>query len=350
MLVARSGAGGQCLVGPDTIHPTAGRYFLEQLGIDENAGLTGDIDITDDLTIVGTGREATAIDWRRIDYVFEVAASVDLTVRQLGIVNVSMDLPMEQPAGGGIRAGYFGEGDVWATRVVLEDFLLDASTDLFESISMQGSLSIDRSIFRNAGKQMPLMVQAIRVSEPSTTIRHSEFIDNIRALSVSGPDRTSSVPVHISDTRFIGGGGADVYCPAIDFGDAGVLQRVAVSGFSAISGWAVVCTTSSALSIRKSSFFANRAAAVSVEHLSFPSHVATIDGNAILVDVRGVLTLSNSTVTAAPGATRWIYATAQSTASTVSSPAPAGCNPEWVSGPAAPTSRDRAAPAFRTPA
>lgn len=33
------------LPGPDTVHLSAGRHFLEQRGIDENEGLTGDIDI-----------------------------------------------------------------------------------------------------------------------------------------------------------------------------------------------------------------------------------------------------------------------------------------------------------------
>lgn len=39
------------LAGADTVRLSTGRYFLEQLGIDENEGLIGDIDITDDLTI-----------------------------------------------------------------------------------------------------------------------------------------------------------------------------------------------------------------------------------------------------------------------------------------------------------
>lgn len=295
------------LPGPDTVHLSAGRHFLEQRGIDENEGLTGDIDITDDLTIIGAGRDATAIDSRSVDYVFEVASGVGLTVRQLGIVNVSLDLPVEQQAGGGIRGGYFGSGNPWATRLVLEDFLLDASTDLFESIHLRGSLSSTRATFRNAIRRSPLKGQAIRVMGPSTTIRDSEFLNNVQALSVSGPDGASEVPLRISDTRFVGGGGADIYCPINIDTDAGVLQRVSISGFSAASGggWAVVCSVHNALVIRESSFFDNASAAISAGYPRFPSrvdiHNSTIDGSAIFVDVQGVLTLSNSTVTAAPG-------------------------------------------------
>lgn len=295
------------LPGADTVRLSPGRYFLEQRGIDENQGLTGDIDVTDDLTIIGAGRDATAIDSRSVDYVFEVASAVSLTVRQLGIVNVSLDLPVEQQAGGGIRAGYFGDGNPWTTRLVLEDFLLDASTDLFESIHMRGSLSSTRATFRNAIRRTPLRGQAIRVMGPSTTIRDSEFLNNVQALSVGGPDGALEVPLRISDTRFVGGGGADIYCP-IDIGtDAGVLQRVSISGFSAASGggWAVMCSAHGTLVIRESSFFDNASPAISAGYPMFPSrvdiHNSTIDGSAIFVDVRGVLTLSNSTVAAAPG-------------------------------------------------
>jgi CSLREA domain-containing protein len=295
------------LPGADTVRLSTGRYFLEQRGIDENEGLIGDIDITDDLTLLGNGRDATSIDSRSVDYVFEIASGVSLTVRQLGIVNVSLDLPVEQQAGGGIRGGYFGAGNPWTTRLVLEDFLLDASTDLFASIHLRGSLSSTRATFRNAIRRSPSQGQAVRVMGPSTTIRDSEFLNNVQALSVSGPDGASEVPLRISDTRFVGGGGADVYCPAIETGtDAGVLQRVSVSGFSTVAGWAVVCGPAfGSLSIRESSFFDNASAAISVGHLTFPSRVdiynSTIDGSAILVDIRGTLSLSNSTVTAAPG-------------------------------------------------
>lgn len=296
------------LTGADTVRLSPGRYFLEQRGIDENRGLTGDIDITDDLTIIGAGREATAIDSHSIDYVFEVASAVSLTIRQLGIVNVSLDLPVEQQAGGGIRAGYFGDGSPWTTRLVLEDFLLDASTDLFESIHMRGSLSSTRAIFRNAIRRTPTTRgQAIRIMGPSTTIRDSEFLNNSQPLNVSGPDGASEAPLRIFDTRFVGGGGADIYCPINIGTDAGVLQRVSISGFSAAAGLgrAILCSSNNALVIRESSFFDNASAAISAGYPMFPSRIdiynSTIDGSAIFVDIRGALKLSNSTVTAASG-------------------------------------------------
>lgn len=243
-----------------------------------------------------------------MDYVFEVASGVGLTVRRLGIVNVSLDLPVEQQAGGGIRGGYFGSGNPWATRLVLEDFLLDTSTDLFESIHLRGSLSSTRATFRNAIRRTPTTRgQAIRIMGPSTTIRDSEFLNNSQPLSVGGPDGASEVPLRISDTRFVGGGVVDIYCPIDICTDAGVLQRVSISGFSAPPGlgWAVLCSSLNTLVIRESSFFNNASAGISAGYPRFPSridiHNSTIEGSGIFVDVRGMLKLSNSTVTAAPG-------------------------------------------------
>ena len=43
------------LAGADTITVPAGTYTLAIAGTDEDAGATGDLDITDDLTIVGAG-------------------------------------------------------------------------------------------------------------------------------------------------------------------------------------------------------------------------------------------------------------------------------------------------------
>lgn len=303
--------------GIDTVRLPAGRYVLEQRGIDENEGLTGDIDITDHLLIVGEGREVSTIDSRSVDYVFEVASAVSLTVRRLGIVNVSLDLPVEQRAGGGIRAGYFGDGDPWATHLELDDVLLDASTNLFESIFMRGSIRADRSTFRNAVRSTPPTGLAMRVQGPSTHISNSEFINNFNALSAFSGEGAGDIPGHIrvTDTRFDTGGPGG-YCSALSIsGNAALLQRVSVTGFSATTG-AVVCSTFGKLVIRDSVFYGNGSPAISVGHLRFPSYVdiynstidasllqgSTTDASPLQVDINGVLRLSNSTVTVSAGA------------------------------------------------
>src|SRR5438128_7834324 len=66
-------AGGTCTLraaiqeanahpGADTIMVPAGTYLLTIEGRDEDAAVTGDLDITDDLTITGAGADRTILD------------------------------------------------------------------------------------------------------------------------------------------------------------------------------------------------------------------------------------------------------------------------------------------------
>ena len=59
-------------VGLDTIILPAGTYTLGIPGMQEDASATGDLDITDDLTISGAGRASTIIDGGGLDRVFNV--------------------------------------------------------------------------------------------------------------------------------------------------------------------------------------------------------------------------------------------------------------------------------------
>src|SRR5213594_2586334 len=73
--------------GADTIMVPAGTYLLTIPGRGEDAAATGDLDITDDVTITGAGAGTTILDGNRIDRIFEIVnpASVvaisSLTIR-----------------------------------------------------------------------------------------------------------------------------------------------------------------------------------------------------------------------------------------------------------------------------
>src|SRR5207248_424021 len=54
--------GANATPGADVITLPAGTYTLTIAGADEDAGATGDLDITDDLTINGAGAATTIID------------------------------------------------------------------------------------------------------------------------------------------------------------------------------------------------------------------------------------------------------------------------------------------------
>ncbi len=91
-----SDAGGACtlpaaametnaLAGADAISLPAGNYALSIPGAGEDASATGDIDIADDLTITGAGRDNTAIDGGRVDRVFHVVGPVTVTIEAVSI-------------------------------------------------------------------------------------------------------------------------------------------------------------------------------------------------------------------------------------------------------------------------
>ena len=65
--------------GDDVINLPAGTYTLSLPGADDTA-VAGDLDITDNLTIVGSGANATIIDAASIDRVLEVLANATLTI------------------------------------------------------------------------------------------------------------------------------------------------------------------------------------------------------------------------------------------------------------------------------
>jgi CSLREA domain-containing protein len=63
--------------GADTLRLPAGIYALTIAGIGEDQALTGDLDITGDLTIIGAGRASTTIDASGIDRVFQIDTAIN---------------------------------------------------------------------------------------------------------------------------------------------------------------------------------------------------------------------------------------------------------------------------------
>jgi len=96
--------------GADTITLPAGTYTLSIAGTDEDAAATGDLDVTDDLTITGAGAASTIVEacdssggpCSGIDRVFEIWSA---TVEISGVTIRNGDAGTD--AGGGISN--FGE-------------------------------------------------------------------------------------------------------------------------------------------------------------------------------------------------------------------------------------------------
>ncbi len=100
---------GNACPGPQTIHLPAGGYILTITGAEEDANATGDLDITDDLSILGVG--APSVDGGGIDRAFEVISPAVVDMDLLIIVNGVAQL------GGGV----LNHGDLTITNSSIHD-------------------------------------------------------------------------------------------------------------------------------------------------------------------------------------------------------------------------------------
>jgi hypothetical protein len=126
--------------GPDTINLPAGTYTLSIAGTGEDAAATGDLDITDDLTISGAGAATTIIDADGLDNVLQViGGSTTVTIGGLTIRNGD--------SGGTDGGGIQNEGSLALDGVIVED---NSSDGKGGGISSEGSseLTITDSIIR----------------------------------------------------------------------------------------------------------------------------------------------------------------------------------------------------------
>jgi CSLREA domain-containing protein len=92
------------LSGADTIVLMNGTYILSIAGRRENMAFTGDLDIHDDLSIIGVDITSSIIDAGKVDRVFDVVDSADVTIDGMTIQNGDLDnVGAFGEHGGGIR-------------------------------------------------------------------------------------------------------------------------------------------------------------------------------------------------------------------------------------------------------
>lgn len=123
--------------GADTINISPGIYTLTINGTSEEAAVTGDLDITNDLTIAGIRASATIIDGGNIDRVFDIRNPVTVQIDQLTIQNGSVSA-----SGGGIRNTNGGTLTL-TNSTVTSNTAGTAGGGIYNS----GDLTLDESIF-----------------------------------------------------------------------------------------------------------------------------------------------------------------------------------------------------------
>ena len=143
--------------GADTIVIPIGTYTLTRAGSDENAGLTGDLDINSSLTILGSGMRDTIIDGAQLDRVFHITGKYVVKISGLTIQNGKAAIG--QPIGYG-GAGILNpiEGNLTLSKSILTtnqaDFtgggLDNAGTAALFDVTISGnSAEIGGGVFSN---------------------------------------------------------------------------------------------------------------------------------------------------------------------------------------------------------
>ncbi len=131
--------------GHDTIILPADTYMLTIEGHNEDAAGSGDLDITDDLTIVGDGAQTTIIDGNRADRVFDVSSDASVEMSGVTIQNgVTVYLPLEPIQGGG---GIHNAGTLDLNEVAIDRNVSPAGG----GIENTGTLTINDSAITNNG-------------------------------------------------------------------------------------------------------------------------------------------------------------------------------------------------------
>lgn len=176
--------------GADEIVVPAGTYVLTRTGQDENFAVTGDLDLSSDLTITGAGAAQTIIDGNKIDRVFHIIFN-DPTVTISGVTIQNGDAPhvvaggFIEGSGGGIKIGF-------ATLTLINTVVRNnTAEELGAGIDNSGALTlIDSEISGNTVSGGISLLQRgggiASVGERGLTIINSTISNNFAAVTGGG--------------------------------------------------------------------------------------------------------------------------------------------------------------------
>ncbi len=121
---APSATGGECPANPSIINLPAGTFTLSITGAGEDAAATGDLDISQSVSIVGAGQDQTIIDGNDSDRIFDSNSTITLTLTDLTLQHG------HPPSGdgGAVRMVSFS-GELEFVRVTLTENSAGAGAD-----------------------------------------------------------------------------------------------------------------------------------------------------------------------------------------------------------------------------
>lgn len=174
--------------GSDTIMLGGGIFNLSIEGTDEDGAATGDLDITNDLIIMGQSAQTTMIDARSIDRVFEVMPGVTL---QLFNVTIAGGDLAGRGDGGGIRVD---SGTLQLNNVIVNGNRASNGGGIHNNL---GTVTITDSTLSNnqaEGTQGGGLGGAIDSFGGAVIVRQSTVNDNFAQIAGGGISVAGSVP------------------------------------------------------------------------------------------------------------------------------------------------------------
>jgi CSLREA domain-containing protein len=284
--------------GTDTITIPAGTYIPTLVGTGDDAAATGDLDITDGVTLNGASASTTIIDGNGIaDRIF------DHDALGLGITSVFNDITIRNggdgstPDGAGIDNN--DVGNLTLNNVTVSDNNGDDGSGIDNN---DGTLTVNNSTFSNNATDTSDDGGAIR-SSGTLVVTNSIFTNNSAdveggAIAVTGGSATISGSTFTGNDALTGG--------AISFGGNGTVTNSTFSGNTAIDFGGAIYNESVSLWIEGSTLNGNsaddggglfNADSTDISNTTISGNTADFDGGGVYhgADV-GHLSLANVTI------------------------------------------------------
>jgi CSLREA domain-containing protein len=257
--------------GADTINLPAGTYLLTLVGFD-TGGLLGDLNITADLTLIGSGAGVTTIDANGIDRVFDIISGGAVAISRVTISGGNTTA-----AGSGIRVSGSSLLDLTNVRV---------RTNISGNaiyVTSGSSLNVFNSRIENNSGGSGIFLQ----QNTTTVIRHSTISGNTGATTGGGINGGSGTLTIVNST--ISGNTSNASGGGLSSSGTTSLYNVTISSNTAGSGGSGngggILTTGS-LTLRNSIVAGNTDAAIS-QVFNDCSGTLTSEGYNLIQDTAG---------------------------------------------------------------
>lgn len=273
------------LIGGDTITLPAGTFALTLVGNAEQAAATGDLDLTDGVTLTGAGAAATIIDGIGQDRVFDILAGVPVKLADLRISGGTAISSQED--GGGLR----NMGSLTLQDVVMAFNTASGGGGAIASFGAGSALIINGSNLNNNSSNGPLGGGAIFTGS-ATTIFGSVLQTNSSSFSGGAIVNGNGGSLSLNQTTVkgnstgLGGFGGGIYNLATLS-----LNYSTISGNSASDGGGLFNSGISS------------AASASLLLTTFSGNTATNRGGGLFIDIGTSALIVDSTIASNAAAT-----------------------------------------------